>query len=1020
MTTARSSLTPAARQAPLHPSRQRTGGGRRASVRLLRHVLDITTQLLAARDFTVSVSGVLAELGDAVAADRVYIFEHHLHPETGAKVFTQRYEWVRSGLDIEMNNPLMKEGAYNTRWYETLLAGMPIGGPVRRFPKTERYFLNPHSVQSLFTAPISVSGTFWGVLGCEDCHSARQWSEDQRNAIVAVATAIGASLERQQAEEALRQSEDRFRAFSDPACDLVLALDPDGSVRQESAWLESCFGYAPGEFVGRNLFPYLHPHDVAAFRAAWADFVQHPGSPGPVEFRLRHQSGAWHVLEGVGVALRGETVSPRLLLRVRDITQRRQAEEALRESEERYRDLVENINDILYVQDEHGVITYISPIVEPLSGYAPAEIVGRPFTEFIYPDDLAMLLESAQRTRAGLLEPSEFRVWTKGGEVRWVRSSSRPVWRGNRLVGLQGVITDITDRKLAEFRTQALLEIARDVSGTLDLHELLDKVQRRTAAVLPCDIVATFYWDGDKEAFCLISHYGVPDSLLPEATALVFPPDQPFGGRLVGGESVVINDITQQPWFPPEFLAHFQIAALIAVPLHVHERHLGALVAALTTPGRGFDAYQVELCRGIAQQLAVGLEAVELYRQQQEEATISSVLARVSQELIASLNTPTILPRLCSLAADALGEPDSCTLLWQAKGDCYIPVASWGLAPDQQETLHALQIPRAAIGDLLAALHADEVVALDVSSTTGKVLAALLEKLGVHASLFLSLRQGQQLIGFLSWSLRPQRHFTPRHRRLARGISQIASLVLAHANLFNELQRANRIKDDFVSTMSHELRTPLNIIIGYSGLLLEETFGPLVPLQADILRRVDKAARELLDLVSATLDLSRLQNQRVPLIRSAVDVAELLTELESESRSLHQKSAVQLLWHVPAALPILETDRLKLKMVLKNLVMNALKFTEKGFVTVSASAREEGMEFCVRDTGIGIPREALPFIFEPFRQIESIPGRRYGGVGLGLYIVQQLLRLLGGTVGVESEVGKGSCFRVWIPLHAPP
>lgn len=1017
---ARRSLIRAARRPALPLSQQRARGGRRSPPRLLRAVLRVTTQLLAVRDFTVGIYNALAGLGDAVGADRVYIFEHHLHPETGAKVFTQRDEWVRPGLDVEINNPLVKEGVYNTRWYDTLRAGTPIGGPVKRFPETERSFLNPSSVLSLFLAPISVSETFWGVLGCEDCHSARQWSEDERNAIVTIATAVGAALERQQVEEALRQNEDRLRAFSDPACDLVLVLDPDGSVRQESAWLESCFGYAPGELVGNSLFSYLHPHDVAAFRAAWAGFVQQPGAPGRVELRLRHQNGAWHVLEGVGVALRGETVSPRLLLRLRDVTQHRQAEEALRESEERYRDLVENINDILYVQDEHGVITYISPVVELLSGYTPAEIVGRPFTEFIYPDDLPMLLESAQRTRAGLLEPSEFRVRTKTGEVRWVRSSSRPVWRENRLVGLQGVITDITDRKLAEFRTQALLKIARDVSGTLDLHELLNKVQRRTAAVLPCDIVATFYWDADKQAFCLVSQHGVPDSLLPDAVALVFPPYQPFGGRLMRGESVVINDIARQPWFPPEFLAHFHLVALVAVPLHVHGRHLGALVAGLTTPGRCFDGYQVELCRGIAQQLAVGLEAVELYRQQQEEATISAVLARVSQELIASLNTPTILSRLCRLTAEALGEPDSCTLLWQANGDRYVPIASWGLTPDQQETLHALQIPRTAIADLLAALHVDEVVVLGVAPTTEKVVTALFETLGMHASLLLSLRQGQRFIGFQSWSTRRPQRFTLRHHRIARGISQVASLALANATLFNELQQANRIKDDFVGTMSHELRTPLNIIIGYGGLLLEETFGPLAPSQVDILRRMDKAARELLDLISATLDLSRLQSQRVPLVRSAVDVAELLAELESESRSLHRKSAVQLLWHLPPSLPIVNTDRVKLKMVLKNLVLNALKFTEEGAVTVSASAHPDGVEFSVRDTGIGIPREALPLIFEPFRQVETVPRRRYGGVGLGLYIVRQLLRLLGGAVHVESEVGKGSCFRVRIPLQAPP
>ena len=914
----------AARMAPLIAplSRRQSAKGTRFSfVRLLQGVTQATNRLLTAREFTPGMNDALAMLGEAAAVDRLYVFEHHLHPVTGTKAFTQRYEWVQHGMDIEITNPLVKESTYNTRWYDTLLAGIPIGGPVKHFPKAERHFLNPHSVLSLLLVPLTVDGRFWGFLGCEDCHTARRWSADEEAALLTLATAIGTVIERQHAEEALRHSEERLRFLSDHTFDLI----------------------------------------------------------------------------------------------TQDITQRRQTEEALRESEEKYRDLVENINDVIYAQDEHGVMTYISPVVKPLSGYSPNEIIGRPFIEFIYAEDLPALMASFQRTIAGQLEPSEFRVVTKSGELRWARSSSRPVFRENHIVGLQGVLTDITERKQAELRTQALLDIAKDISGTLDLHELLDRVQRQTAIVLPCDIVATFYWDPGKEAFRLISQHGIPVELLPDAQALAFPPDQPFGGRLTNGQTVTINDIVAQSWLSREFLAHFQIVALVAAPLRVHGRHLGAFLACTTTNGRRFDTYQVELCRGIAQQLAVGIEAAGLYKQQQEDAAASSMLARVSQEMIASLNIPTVLEHLCRLTAEALGDPGGCTLLWQARGSVYTPVASWGFTSEQQETIRVLQIPGEAITDLITLLKEKESTVVESVPTADAITATLLQEFGLKTLLFLSLRQGQDLIGFQSWSAPEPRELTARHHRLTQSLSQIASLVLANASLFTELQEANRVKDDFVSTMSHELRTPLSIIIGYSDLLKEDTFGPLDAPQTDTVRRIEKAARELLDLINATLDLSRLQSQHVPLTLVETNVVELLAELETESRHLNQKGTVDLFWQVPATLPRLHTDRVKLKMVLKNLITNALKFTYEGRVSVTASPHKGGVEFCVSDTGIGIPQNALPIIFEPFRQVDSSPSRRHGGVGLGLYIVRQLLKLLGGTIAVESEVEKGSCFRVWMP-----
>lgn len=139
-----------------------------------------------------------------------------------------------------------------------------------------------------------------------------------------------------------------------------------------------------------------------------------------------------------------------------EITERKRVEETLRESEERYRDLVENISEVIYALDEKGCVTYVSPVVEQIGGFSPSEVIGRSFTEFIHPDDLPSLIESYKRTVSGHLEPSEYRVFTKSGEVRWVRTSSRPVFEGDRIVGLRAVLMDITDRRLAQNQIEYL------------------------------------------------------------------------------------------------------------------------------------------------------------------------------------------------------------------------------------------------------------------------------------------------------------------------------------------------------------------------------------------------------------------------------------------------------------------------------------------------------------------------------------------------------------------------------------
>ena len=230
-------------------------------------------------------------------------------------------------------------------------------------------------------------------------------------------------------------------------------------------------------------------------------------------------------------------------------------------------------------------------------------------------------------------------------------------------------------------------------------------------------------------------------------------------------------------------------------------------------------------------------------------------------------------------------------------------------------------------------------------------------------------------------------------------------------------QRSSRQQQEFIANMSHELRSPLHVIIGYSDLLREGSYGALTARQTEVVQRTNERGRELLALIDATLDLSRLEARRVRLVGEEVRLSTLIDELASDFRAVPQKPDLQLGFDVPADLPPLRTDPMKLKMVLKNLVGNAIKFTDRGRVTVAARADDGRVEISVADTGIGIAPEAMPIIFEAFRQADNSTTRRHGGVGLGLYITRRLLDLLGGTITVDSKVGCGSTFRIALPLN---
>jgi signal transduction histidine kinase len=231
-----------------------------------------------------------------------------------------------------------------------------------------------------------------------------------------------------------------------------------------------------------------------------------------------------------------------------------------------------------------------------------------------------------------------------------------------------------------------------------------------------------------------------------------------------------------------------------------------------------------------------------------------------------------------------------------------------------------------------------------------------------------------------------------------------------------ELAKANKIKDEFLGVVSHELKTPLNVISGYTNMLTEGMMGEITPLQEKALQTVLRQSNDLHAMINSLLQVSSIDAEVVQADYNETNFGEFLYELKC-CYDFPLAKDVQLTWNFPLDLPKLYADRGKLKHILQNLVNNAIKFTARGSVTISARylASKKMMEFKVSDTGIGIATDALSMIFEKFRQVDSSESRAYGGTGLGLYIVKKFTQLLEGTVHVESKQGLGSTFTVRVP-----
>jgi signal transduction histidine kinase len=583
----------------------------------------------------------------------------------------------------------------------------------------------------------------------------------------------------------------------------------------------------------------------------------------------------------------------------------------------------------------------------------------------------------------------------------------------NRVLGASGDRLAAANVELvgAVETARGLLEVGRALGNSLDLGILLDRLHSVATERLRTDWCATLLLDSTNPAgYRMVGGRGLGGATHAPLGAAFWE-----FGALVSAEELV--EITNAAAGPTARALHgWPIASGLFTVLRCGNRAVGIFATGYRERTGGYAPFQKELALGIATQAAVAIENSTLHTRQREEAEISAALLEVAELLNASLDAGNALDRLTALACKLTGyDFVNVALLDPARGTYRITAGTDVTEPHHLEDARQLELDPRELPIFAAAARTGWT---ETDSEPEIVPPEWLRLWHLASVSAVPLMLRGEMLGVLTGGWHDRKGPAGmKTRRLMWGIAHQAVAGIQNGRLVQNLRAANGLKSEFIGTMSHELRTPLNAIIGYNELLAEGQFGPVTEEQRAICAKVLDYSRQLLELIQATLDVSRMESGALPVTLAPVEIAGLLQELAGQVPETWVKPNVRLEFEVQPGIPTVQTDYAKLKMVIRNLVHNALKFTDTGSVRVEARLEPDGsaVSVAVADSGIGISTEAQAIIFDMFRQVDGSDRRRHDGVGLGLYIVRRLTVLLGGTITVESEPGRGSRFCVRLP-----
>lgn len=411
---------------------------------------------------------VLRVMGQAVSADRAYIFEFR----GNGKKMDNTYEWCAPGIDSQSENLKDIEMQMFPWWMKKLESRESIVlHDIEALPpdaSKEKESLRAQGIRSLLVVPIhSVAGNLVGFMGFDDTQKCRVWSPEDVRFLWVVAEMVSIYWEEKRAEEALHRSEVYFRSLIENALDLIVILDRYGLIKYISPAVERVLGYRHEELIDKKALAFVHPEDMQNIVDIFNKTIQNPLNPRKSEFRVRHKNKSWRILEVIGQNLLDNPAVAGVVANCRDITERKRAENALQQSEQKLRYIVENSTNLFFSHTPGNIITYMSQQSSKYIDCEPDEAMVN-WTAFLTDNQVNAegVLYTQRAIETGKTQPVyELELIGKKGRKIWVQVNETPVVQNGETVAVVGALTDITGRKVAE---EALKKSYERLKKTLD------------------------------------------------------------------------------------------------------------------------------------------------------------------------------------------------------------------------------------------------------------------------------------------------------------------------------------------------------------------------------------------------------------------------------------------------------------------------------------------------------------------------------------------------------------------------